>query len=151
MNKQTGKLYTSNPHGLKYLDQEADIWQITRGGVLIPGAILARGLSPSEELFNMYLNQWKDFSPEQWWPEYEKLFLLELETEEKKNNLRTLYKTLQTGKNVVLLCFCKDARYCHRRLVGLFFEKYDIEVIELCPEKPEIVEPQQLTLFDGVI
>ncbi len=151
MNKQIGKLYTSNPHGLKYLEQEAEVWQITRVGVLISGAILARGLSPSEELLKMYLNQWKELLPEQWWPEYEKYFLRELETEEKKSNLRTLYKTLQAGKNVVLLCFCKDVKYCHRKLVGQFFEKYDIEVIELRPEESEMIEPRQLTIFDGVI
>jgi uncharacterized protein YeaO (DUF488 family) len=151
MKRPTGKLYTSSPSGLKHLDQESEIWQITRGKLMIPDAVLVRSLSPSDTLFNIYLNKWKDLSPEQWWPEYEELFLQELQSEDKLNNLRLLYKTLQSGKNVVLLCYCKDVRYCHRRLVGEFFKQYDIEAIELNLTEPEISKHQQLTIFDGVI
>ncbi len=151
LKRSTGKLYTSNPSGLKHLIIEADVWQITRGGILIPGAILVRGLSPSDELFSKYISQWKQLPLEHWWTEYEQHFLQELESDEKLNSLRTLYKTLQAGNNVVLLCFCKDARYCHRRLVGEFFKKHDIKATELNPTKPDIPEPQQLTIFDGVV
>ena len=143
-----GRLFTSNPNGLKNLNEEAEIWQITRAGVLIPGAVLVRGLSPSENLFNRYLNEWKQVPPEEWWPEYEKDFLQEMEGEEKLNCLRTLFKVLQSGKNVVLLCLCKDARYCHRRLVGDFFKQHKIEVVELNPVKSETTKPQQQTIFE---
>lgn len=146
MKRPTGKLYTSNPNSLRYLDGEADIWQITRRGILISGAIPVRTLAPSEELFRKYLTQWQKLPPDQWWPYYEEYFRGELESEEKLSGLRVLYKALLVGKSIVLLCFCKEAQYCHRRLVGEYFLKYDIEATELVS-----TDPKQLSIFDGVV
>lgn len=151
MERPRGKLYTSNPKGLKNLKFETEVWQITRGGALISGAILVNGLAPSNKLFVRYLNNWKHLHPEQWWFEYEKQFLQELQSDEKLDNLRLLYKTLKAGKNVVLLCFCKDAKYCHRRLIGEYFNKYGIETMELSSIEPDISKHRQLTLYNGVI
>ncbi|MDW7651223.1 MAG: DUF488 family protein [Bacillota bacterium] len=155
MKRPTGKLYTSNPSGLKHLNHEAEIWQITRGRLLFDDALLVRGLAPSEELFNHFINNWKDLPPEQWWQEYERQFLLELKSDEKLSNLRTLYKTLQFGKNVILVCFCKDVLYCHRRLVGEFFMQHGVEAVELSSSElepeAEASTPKQLTIYDGVM
>ncbi|MHA7743896.1 DUF488 family protein, N3 subclade [Priestia aryabhattai] len=142
MKKPKGRLYTSNPAGLQFLTEEAEIWQITRGGVNLPNTILVRELSPSPTLFQTFLQDWRKKPFEEWWGLYEKRFLKEMESEEKKKGLREVYKRLLIGKNVVLVCFCKDHRYCHRRLVGEFFKPYDVEAVELNP-----VSQDQLSLF----
>lgn len=142
MKKCIGKLYTSNPSGLRFLKDEAEIWQITRGGVELPNMALVKELSPSPSLFQTFVRNWKDKPTNEWWNSYEKRFLKELETNEKLQSLRELYKRLFIGKNVVLICFCKDHRYCHRKLVGDFFQPYGIEAVELNP-----ITQEQLTLF----
>jgi uncharacterized protein YeaO (DUF488 family) len=140
--KQMGKLYTSNPQGLKNLMSETEVWQITRSGNILPDAILVRELSPSLELFNTFITEWKDKPPQTWWPYYEKKFLQELKGSEKLNSLRLLYKELSKGKNIVLVCFCADHRYCHRRLVGEFMKIYGVEVEELNP-----INYEQIAMF----
>ncbi|WP_114556202.1 DUF488 family protein [Bacillus sp. K6W] len=142
MNQPKGRLYTSNPAGLRFLKEEAEIWQITRGGITIPNTILVRGLSPSPKLFQNFIQDWKDKPYDEWWNLYEKRFLVEMESDEKIRGLRDVYKKLLIGKNVVLVCFCKDHRYCHRRLVGEFFRPYGVEAIELNP-----ITQDQLSLF----
>lgn len=141
MNPQ-GKVFTSNPAGLKKINFDADILLITRAGVEIAGAEIVRDLSPSTDLFHTYLNQWKDRPGDEWWSKYEARFLIELKSNTKLNALRDVYKRLLRGKNVVLVCFCKDHRYCHRKLVGEFFEQYGVEVQELNP-----ITVEQITLF----
>jgi uncharacterized protein YeaO (DUF488 family) len=138
----TGNLYTSNPDGLKKLEMNADVWQITRGGVILPNTKLVRALSPSKSLFQRFIHDWKGKPYKEWWPKYEERFLKEMESEEMKKYLREVYKELCRDKNVVLVCFCKDHRYCHRRLVGEFFEQYGINVTELNP-----ITQDQLSLF----
>lgn len=137
-----GKLYTSNLAGLKKLSIEAEILLITRAGVEVPGIEIVRDLSPSQDLFQTYVNRWKDQESYDWWPQYEERFMIELKSNTKINALRDVYKKIIQGGNVVLVCFCKDHRYCHRRLVGEFFEQYDVNVEELNPIKHE-----QITFF----
>lgn len=138
----TGKLYTSNPTGLKYLKEEAEIWQIMRAGFEIENALRVKELSPSDGLFQTYIRKWKDQPSEKWWHLYEERFQQEMNTDEKIHGLRAVYKRLLTGKNIVLICFCDDHRICHRRLVGEFFKPYGVEAIELNP-----VNSEQITLF----
>lgn len=142
MKKPLGKLYTSNPAGLRNLQEKAEIWQITRAGVDIPNVIIVKSLSPSPVLFQNFIQDWKGKPFDEWWHLYEKRFLKELDTEEKLVSLREIYKKLLSGKNIVLLCFCKDHRYCHRRLVGEFFKPFEVDAIELNQIKEE-----QLSLF----
>lgn len=137
-----GKLYTTNPTGLKYLDTEAELWQIMRSAQTLPNTILVKVLSPSKHLFIKYSQEWKDKPYSEWWPKYEKYFLGELKSVEKMRGLREVYKNLLAGKNIVLICFCSDHRYCHRRLVAEFFEPYGVTAIELNPIKSE-----QLSIF----
>lgn len=137
-----GKLYTTNPAGLKKITFDANVLLITRAGVDIPGTEVIRELSPSPELFRKFLNSWKDRPGNEWWSKYEEKFNIEMKSNIKINALRDVYKRLLIGKNVVLVCFCKDHRYCHRKLVGDFFEQYGVKAIEL---NPIIVE--QITFF----
>ncbi|MEK4106989.1 DUF488 family protein [Paenibacillus sp. FSL R10-2791] len=138
-----GKLYTCNANGLHKMNFNADLLLITRAGFEIKEAEIIRDLSPSPDLFQTYLQEWKDkLDYEEWWPLYEKRFLKELEWESRVKALREVYKRLIVGRNVVLICFCKDHRYCHRKLVGDFFTKYGVEATELNP-----VEVEQVKLF----
>lgn len=138
-----GKLYTCNARGLKKVNFPADILMITRAGFEVPNAEIIRDLSPSPDLFQTYLNEWKDKEPyEVWWPKYEKRFLAELKLESRVVALRDVYKRLIVGHNVILVCFCKDHRYCHRRLVGEFFEQFGVKAQELNP-----IEVEQINLF----
>lgn len=137
-----GQLYTTNPGGLKKITFDADVLLITRAGVDIPGTELIRDLSPSSELFQTFLNSWKDKPGSEWWSKYEEKFKLEMKSNIKVNALRDVYKRLLQGKNVVLVCFCKDHRFCHRKLVGDFFDEYGVKAIELNP-----ILVKQITLF----
>ncbi len=137
-----GRLYTSNPAGLKKINFDADILLITRAGVNIPGTETVRDLSPSVDLFQTFLNSWKNRPGPEWWPQYEERFLIELKSNLKINALRDVYKRLLRGKHVVLVCFCHDHRYCHRRLVGEFFNNYGVTAEELNP-----ITIEQITLF----
>lgn len=138
----TGKLYTSNPAGLKFLKEEAEIWQIMRAGHDLSNAIRVTSLSPSDQLFQSYVRSWRHKPQDEWWPLYEKRFMNEMKTAEKLHGLRAVYKRLLMGRNIVLICFCDDHRICHRRLVGEFFEQFGVEPIELNPIKTE-----QISLF----
>jgi uncharacterized protein YeaO (DUF488 family) len=138
----TGRLFTTNPKGLRKLQVDAELWQITRAGIELPNTIQVPGLSPSPQLFRKFVSDWKPFPPSKWWSEYEGHFQKELESNEKLQGLRDIYKKLLLGKNVVLICFCKDHRYCHRRLVADFFKPYGVEAEELNP-----ITKEQLSLF----
>lgn len=140
--RPTGKLFTSNPAGLKYLKVEAEIWQIMRAGFEIEEAMRVKELSPSDDLFQTYIRSWRNKPSEQWWSLYEERFLKEMKSEEKIHGLRKVYKRLLMGRNIVLICFCDDHRICHRRLVGDFFHSYEVEAVELNPVKSE-----QISLF----
>ncbi|MCJ7843287.1 DUF488 domain-containing protein [Lederbergia sp. NSJ-179] len=138
----TGKLYTSNPAGLKFLKEEAELWQIMRAGHELSGAIRVKELSPSDQLFHTYIREWKGLPSEKWWPYYEEQFMREMKTDEKLQGLRAIYKKLLLGHTIVLICFCDDHRICHRRLVGGFFKQYGVEAVELNP-----VTTEQISLF----
>lgn len=138
----TGQLFTSNPGGLKYLTVDAELWQITRAGVTIPNAVQVQQLSPSNELFQTFVRRWRGKQPTEWWNEYENRFTEELKSEEKIKGLREVYKRLLMGKNVVLICFCNDHRYCHRRLVAELFEPHGVKAAELNP-----IRVEQISLF----
>lgn len=140
--KPSGRLYTSNLPGLKKLKMQADRLLITRAGAEISNVEPVRALSPSPDLFHTYLDEWRDRPDKSWWPEYERRFRRELESEEKLAALRDVYKRLLRGQDVALICFCKDHRYCHRRLVGEFFEDYGVQAEELNP-----VTVEQIDLF----
>lgn len=138
----TGQLFTSNVIGLRNLKVDAEIMQITRAGIEIPNATLVRNLSPSPELFNTFNTKWRHLPPQVWWHEYERQFLEELNFKDKLNCLRGIYKKLLAGMNIVLVCFCKDHNYCHRKLVGEFFKPYGIIAEELNP-----IQSEQLSLI----
>lgn len=99
-------------------------------------------------LFNRYLSEWRGQKPELWWPKYVEIFTQELKTEKKLSTLRHLFKLVKSGKVIGLACFCKDARFCHRTLVGEFLRGYGIEVKEFRNTNANSQAPhEQLSIF----
>ena len=132
-----GQLFTTNPKGISKFDLDAEYLLITRAGYDIPNTTRVSALSPSPKLFHRYITSWRGHSPYDWWPEYEKLFLEELKSEEKLTALRYVYKQLLMSKNIILICYCNDHRFCHRRLVAEFFVTYGVSHCELSPQTNE--------------
>jgi uncharacterized protein YeaO (DUF488 family) len=147
--KPIGKLFTTNPSGIKKLEIEAELWQIMRSAQSLPNTIQVKSLSPSKQLFLKYDQDWKGNPYNEWWPKYERFFLEELKSPGKIQSLREIYKKLVAGKNIVLICFCSDHRYCHRRLVGEFFKPYGVTVTELNPIKIEQLSIFQEDIYDN--
>ncbi|SFE35471.1 Uncharacterized conserved protein YeaO, DUF488 family [Paenibacillus algorifonticola] len=129
----SGKLYTSNLNGLKKINFEAKKLMITRAEMAIEDVAMCQALAPSQELFQFSLDGRKEDADFAWWPKYEERFVAELQFDRKLEALRQVYRMLLEGSHVVLVCFCHDHRYCHRRLVGEFFEPYGVKAEELNP------------------
>lgn len=127
-----GTLYITNVSKFKKLDASIEKWLITRGGKDIPGTFRAKGLSPSWELFTRYLKEWKGKPPELWWEEYKQIFLAQLEEKNSQIILQKIANQIKQGKNIALICYCPDARYCHRILIALYLqEHYGIQFVEI--------------------
>ncbi|HPF44849.1 MAG TPA: DUF488 domain-containing protein [Syntrophomonadaceae bacterium] len=125
-----------------------EIWQITFSGQVIKGARWVPNLAPSATLFNKYRLLWQGRPEEEWWPQYEAAFKEEMTSHAGINQLRQLWKLVNEGKVIALVCFCEDHRYCHRRLIAEILEKSGIKTKEYRPpviEKIEILD--QPTLF----
>jgi len=84
-----------------------------------------------------YLDKWKDTDPEEWWPLYKSRFEEELKLPERRATLRKLWALLREGKNIGLLCFCPDYRYCHRTIIGNLLANQGVFVEEISPPKVE--------------
>lgn len=129
-------------------------WLITRGGNDIAGFERVKALAPNRELFVQYLREWKGSPASEWWAEYRRRFIVQLNDQPAKRYLRLLWQLVQSNHSVVLACFCADESRCHRRLVGDFLQHYGVEVVSY-PENSEMLdtsEPrtqvvQQFSLF----
>ena len=136
-----GKVITTSLRDVKYVRAD-EYWLITRGGKDILGLSRHIGLSPSPELFSRYCYKWRGQDPATWWPTYKSVFERELQTEGKLAELRAIYRLVQAGKTVALVCYCSDAEHCHRLLVGEFLAQHGIAVSEVEPPP----KPVQLAL-----
>lgn len=151
MNSSKGYVITGSISSIKDINCD-QVWQITRSNKTISGTVWVPELSPSNELFNTYLHEWKEKQPDQWWVQYSDQFNRELQTKEKLDKLRSLWKLIQNGKIIALVCFCKDDKYCHRSLIGKFLEKSGVRVeeykkIKYRKNEEDFNSIQQLTLF----
>jgi len=77
-----------------------------------------RDLAPSIELLNDYRKENID------WNEYEKRYLKEME--DRKALIRELRKKSDNGEVITLLCWEKDERFCHRRLLRNLIETSEV-------------------------
>ena len=96
-----------------------EVWGIVRSSRQLPKDVFhAPLLSPSNELFQQYLH-WRaegEWTQEKFDKEYTPIFKQELQNPKVQTLLKNLIKKAET-KNILLVCFCKDERMCHRKLV----------------------------------
>ena len=91
----------------------------------IPNVYIVKGLSPSQELL---LNYKRDND----WNKYVISFNKEMDSkQDMKRMLSKLRTTLESGKDVYLICYEKDYMKCHRSLIGQYFGEEGIEWKEL--------------------
>ena len=84
-------------------------------------------LAPSKELFSWYMDNKES---EDWFIEYKRRYKKEVQGNERAlARMRDIKKLLDSGKDVVLLCYCRDVYKCHRSIVGEAYEYVGIEVI----------------------
>lgn len=124
-----GKVITASVSSLKHLEFD-QVWQITRGGPDVKGAVRVFDFAPSTGLFNRYRQEWKNQPAEKWWPFYKQQFEEELRSQDKLGVAEVLRSLVGSGKTVVLACFCKDGTRCHRSLVGRFLTELGFSVEE---------------------
>jgi len=145
-NFPAGYVITANISSIKNIVCD-EVWQITRSNKNISAVKWVPDLAPSPNLYSRFINEWKGKPGEDWWPIYKYQFEKELDTDEKLNALRKLWKLVKSGKVIALVCFCRDGRYCHRALVGDFLKRYGIRVEEYKKEKTVNNDYRQLKLF----
>lgn len=99
-------------------------------------------VAPSKDLLEWFLRMKKLFGDE-WeargkiveWPEYKKRYLAQLETEEAIEWMKHVAE-LSKNHEVILVCYEKDWRHCHRYLLAKTIEekfgvKYEGEIEEM--------------------
>lgn len=130
-----GNLYTSKPNDLKkhlkYIRQDnVNVLLITRYGFDFDDAFRYYNLAPSFELFNKIESFKKEFGGD-WFSHYSKLFNNELETDEKQFGINEVKSALESGIDIVLVCYCSDYNKCHRKLVADYFKDLGFNSMEL--------------------
>jgi len=142
----SGYVVTSNIASIKNIVCD-EVWQITRSGKYISGALWMPELAPGPYLYRRFVFEWKNKPVKEWWHTYKDEFEKELKTKEKINALRKLRSLVESGKVIALVCFCKESKYCHRTLIGDLLKQYGIRVEELTKDKSSTNTYEQLTLF----
>ena len=99
-----------------------EVWLIVRSLKSLPtgvNAIHVPQLSPSTDLFHRYLN-WRNcgrWNKDTFLTKYLPQFCQEMHSKEAQTALNTLIERSAEGKNILLVCFCKDETLCHRSIV----------------------------------
>lgn len=84
-------------------------------------------LAPSKELFSWYM---ANKGIDNWFKEYKKVYKQEIQNNEiALEKMRYIKRILDSGKDVVLLCYCRDVSKCHRSIIGEAYEYVGVEVI----------------------
>lgn len=82
-----------------------------------PGAKKEINLAPSKELLEDYKSNLITFS------EFKERFSEQMESMTTFKELRKLYVRIKNGENIILCCYEKDNKICHRRLIAEYLEK----------------------------
>lgn len=86
-----------------------------------PNVKVIDDLSPSKELFYLYLKKKKNFNwnERSFFSEYAPRFTKELiENEEAKFRLNQLWSLDRAGKTVLIVCSCAEEKLCHRSILA---------------------------------
>jgi Uncharacterized conserved protein len=96
------------------------------------GFIHVPHLAPSEGLYSVTMYKWKKlkFTKEEkermrvgetgtWWDLYKERFIKEANESDKfKRAYKRLKEHLDSGRNIILICYCDDVTRCHRSIIG---------------------------------
>lgn len=132
-------------------DYEMDLFDIklqivlsTKKGLLIgKGFIHVPQLAPSEKLFNDAIYKWKKLkftkkekeemikgNTHTWWDLFEQRFIKESnERIDFKRAYKRLREHLDSGKNIILVCYCDNVKHCHRSIEGEMLVRDGYKVI----------------------
>lgn len=84
-------------------------------------------LAPSNALFGWYIN---NKTNEDWFKTYKKRYKEEIQSNEVAlEKMRYIKSLLDSGKDVALLCYCRDYNKCHRSILGEAFKAIKYEII----------------------
>ena len=126
--RDIGKLITCSFKKSKSYNAD-EKWLITRGGEGLPGYKRVPELAPGEELFNKYINHWKAKPASTWWEKYKSEFMKQFKDPQFIMKSALLYEKVNNqNKNILLICFCENVEYCHRKLVASFLVEKDLKV-----------------------
>lgn len=128
MTTAKGRIILSSLSNCKSINAD-EYWLITRGGRDIASFKRVFELAPLPALFHTYLTQWKGQPGEVWWPRYRERFNAQLATAQAQKCLHDLDILTNNGYSVVLACYCRNERFCHRRLVGDYLAGRGVEVV----------------------
>ncbi|WP_039230550.1 DUF488 domain-containing protein [Clostridium haemolyticum] len=120
-------LYTSYLNKLNALPKDTPKMLITRfipkwfNIKKYPNTYLKRELAPSQDLLLR-------FKKDNDWDEYIENFTKEMEArQDMKEALNKMLEYLRKGNDVVLICYEKDYKHCHRSLIGKWVQSQGIE------------------------
>ena len=121
-----GKLYLASHYELDVIPSNINIINIARKDM--SGVNDKRiSLAPSRELFNWYMNNKNNVNG---FDDYEKVYMNQLKNNKYAlNELSSIKNMLESGKDVCLLCFCRNINTCHRSLIGRLFKNKGFDVI----------------------
>ena len=126
--KVSGEIITSSFKQSKVYDVD-EKWLITRGGKNLTGYKWVPELAPSKKLFNKYINSWKEKPPAIWWNKYKSEFMKKFKDPQFIVKLALLYEKVHNqNENILLVCFCKNVKYCHRKLIASFLLEKGLKV-----------------------
>jgi len=126
--EDNGEIITCSFKHSKSYDAD-EKWLITRGGEGLPGYKRVPELAPSEELFNKYLTRWEGKPPSTWWNKYKSEFVKQFKKPQLIIKLALLYEKVQNqNKNILLVCFCENVKFCHRKLIASYLAEKGLKV-----------------------
>lgn len=110
----------------------------------IAGTYVIKDLSPSPELFNLYLT-WKRqgrWNRQMFLDEYLWRFTRDMEQGNGGIGVKKMRQIAELSKykNIALMCFCEDEFMCHRSIVGQWLIEMGAEVKGLRREYPEYLD-----------
>lgn len=118
-------LYTGYFAKLKYYDKSIIPISIAQTSPPFFTGLHYKTLAPSKKLLYAYRNN------ELIIPEYTKIFMQHLETLSPKKVFNEIAKLTYNSENVILLCWERSDKFCHRFLVAKWLsQKLDILVTE---------------------
>ncbi len=93
--------------------------------------ILKQEIAPSTELFNRVaeLKEKGEWNTTTYETMYRPIFIEEMKSLKARNALNEIAKELNSGLNVMIICFCPTEEFCHRKILGEMFEAKGYEII----------------------